>query len=347
MPIAIAVTSADLVLPAPDRHTPPAAVIGPPGQLDLEGALAETSALLERHGHVLAVVPPWLPAATVRRLHTVRAILETDRIAILDVDLPPLATALLVRQLRQLSVCDFSPGVVAASARLLSHYIHAGALLGSVAKLDRVPVGLKAHARSWSPSAQFAVLAHPTPAVLRLTGGSGGTGAGSGSGAGAGAGGRAARGGRGSHGGRGGGSRGAAGTALAAGAGGALAGLPPGPAFATHLTFARGQLASDWVTAELAPAWQVQGVMENPLPADSPSWWATPKLVEFAAGIPDLSVLYQLVASVRRDECRWCGLELIGDRCGFCSAPLTAPPAAAPPPAGDAAAGTSRTRARH
>lgn len=293
VPTAIAVTSADLVLPAPDRHTPGAAVLHPPERQDLEGALAETGALLERHGHLVAVVPPWLPRATVQRLHTVRAILETDRIALLGIDLPPLGTALLVRQLRQLSVCDFSPGVVASAARLLSHYIYAGALLGSVAKLDRVPVGLKAHARSWSPSAQFAVLAHPTPHLAKL------------------------------------------GTAGAHGGGGAL---PAGPEFATHLTFARGQLTSDWVAAELAPAWQVQGVMENPLPADSPGWWGTPKLVEFAAGIPDLSVLYQLVASVRREECRWCGLELIGDRCGFCAAPLSAPPPQAAP------ASTARSR---
>ncbi|MCX4691307.1 hypothetical protein [Streptomyces sp. NBC_01408] len=296
MPTAIAVTSADLVLPAPDRHTPGAAVLHPPGRLDLEGALAETSTLLEGHGHLVALVPSWLPPATVQRLHTVRAILETDRIALLDIDLPPLGTALLVRQLRQLSVCDFSPGVIASAARLLSHYIYAGALLGSVAKLDRVPVGLKAHARSWSPSAQFAVLAHPAPHLVRL-------------------GGSAAS--RGSHGSRGSHSSHGAGAAL-----------PAGPEFATHLTFARGQLASDWVAAELAPAWQVQGVMENPLPADSPAWWGTQKLVEFAAGIPDPNVLYQLVASVRRDECRWCGLELIGDRCGFCSAPLSAPPPA-------------------
>ncbi len=290
VPTAIAVTSADLVLPAPDRHTPTAAVLRPPDQVDLDGALAETAALLERHGHLVVVVPPWLPLATIRRLHTVRAILETDRIALLDIDLPPLGTALLVRQLRQLSVCDFSPGVLASAARLLPHYIYAGALLGSVAKLDRVPVGLKAHARSWSPSAQFAVLAHPTPHLARL---------------------------------------GTSGSSGAHSAGGAAAGLPAGPGFATHLTFARGQLASDWVTAELAPAWQVQGVMENPLPADSPVWWATSKLVEFAAAIPDVSVLYQLVASVRREQCRWCGFELIGDRCGFCSAPLTAPPPAA------------------
>ncbi|MEU6759569.1 hypothetical protein [Streptomyces sp. NPDC046685] len=303
MPTAIAVTSADLVLPAPDRHTPGAAVLHPPEQLDLESALAETSALLERHGHLVAVVPPWLPAATVRRLHTVRSILETDRIALLGIDLPPLGIALLVRQLRQLSVCDFSPGIIASAARLLSHYIHAGALLGSVAKLDRVrvPVGLGAHARSWSPSAQFAVMAHPAPHLAKLAK----------SGAGAGA---------------------------RAGGGGMDRAVPAGPEFATHLVFARGQLTSDWVTAELAPAWQVQGVMENPLPALSPGWWGTAKLVEFAAGIPDLSVLYQLVASVRREECRWCGLELIGDRCGFCAAPLTAPPAAPPPSTASAAA---------
>ncbi|MCX5194717.1 hypothetical protein OOK31_12550 [Streptomyces sp. NBC_00249] len=307
MPTAIAVTSADLVLPAPDRHTPGAAVLRPPGEADLEGALAETSALLERHGHLVVVVPSWLPPATTRRLHTVRAILETDRIALLDLDLPPLGTAVLVRQLRQLTVCDFSPGVIASAARLLSHYIYAGALLGTVAKLDRVPVGLKAHARSWSPSAQFAVLAHPAPHLAKLPPASG---------------------------------AGAA-TAPAAGV------LPPGPAFATHLTFARGQLTSDWVAAELAPAWQVQGVMENPLPADSAGWWATPKLVEFAAAIPDVSVLYQLVASVRREECRWCGFELIGNRCGFCSAPLTAPPATPPPQAASAALpARSRTRSR-
>ncbi|WP_031153371.1 hypothetical protein OHA91_14540 [Streptomyces erythrochromogenes] len=321
MPTAIAVTSDDLVLPAPDRHTPGAALMHPPEQHDLESALAGTSALLERHGHLVALVPPWLPRSTVQRLHTVRAILETDRIALLDIDLPPLGTALLARQLRQLSVCDFSPGIIASAARLLSHYIYAGALLGSVAKLDRVrvPVGLGSHARSWSPSAQFAVLAHPTPHLAKLGASGGGRGGAHGGSQ------RAGSQHGGSRSGSPGGSRGSS--------YGAAPVLPAGPDFATHLTFARGQLASDWVAAELGPAWQVQGVMENPLPAASPAWWGTPKLVEFAAGIPDLSVLYQLVASVRREQCRWCGLELIGDRCGFCAAPLTAPPPSAATPA--------------
>ncbi|MFG2294910.1 hypothetical protein [Streptomyces sp. NPDC048603] len=289
MPTAIAVTSADLVLPAPDRHTPPAAVLHPPDRQDLERALTDTAALLDRHGHLLVLLPDWLPAPAARRLHTVRAILESDRIALLPVDLPPLGTALLARQLSQLTVCDFSPGVIASAARLLSHYIYAGAVLGTVSRLDRVPVDLKAHARSWSPSAQFTVLANPRPHLARL---------------------------------------------------GPGAELPPGPGFATHLAFARGKLTGDWPAAELGPAWQVQGVMEHPLPADSPAWWGTPKLIEFAAAIPDIGVLYQLVASVRREECRWCGLELIGDRCGFCATPI--PSAAASAASAEAAPSTAR-----
>ncbi|MEV7418194.1 hypothetical protein [Streptomyces sp. NPDC089919] len=280
MPTAIAVTSPDLVLPAADRHTPPAVVLQSPEETPLEGSLAEMTGLIERHGYVVVAVSSALPAAVTRRLHTVRAILESDRIALLEVELPPLGLALLVRQLRQLSVCDFSPGVLAAAARLLTHYIHAGALLGSVARLDRIPVGLKAHARSFLRGTQFAVLANPRPHLAKL------------------------------------------------GPGGA--GMPPGPEFTTQLTFARGQLTSEWVAAELAPAWQVQGVLEAPLPADSAAWWATSRLVEFAAAIPDVSVLYQLVASVRRARCHWCGLELIGDRCGFCAAPVAPPVAAVP-----------------
>ncbi|MCB5170064.1 hypothetical protein LG634_35330 [Streptomyces bambusae] len=310
MPIAIAVTSADLVLPAADRHTPDAVALSSPQTAGLEESLAEMSGLLERHGYVVAVLPSFLPVAFAQRLHTVRAILESDRIALLDIDLPPLGTALLVRQLRQLSVCDFSPGVIASAARLLSHYVYAGALLGSVARLDRVPVSLKSHAKSWLPGSQFAVLANPRPHLARL-----GSGPKTGPKTGP-------KDGPGGHGG-GKGRAGSRGKAHAKDAGGPE--LPPGPDFGTHLTFARGQLASDWVAAELAPAWQVGGVLEAPLPSDSARWWATSRLVEFAAAIPDISVLYQLVASVRREPCRWCGLELIGDRCGFCAAPLAAP----------------------
>ncbi|MFF2845274.1 hypothetical protein ACFVT5_02930 [Streptomyces sp. NPDC058001] len=329
MPTAIAVTSPDLVLPSPDRHTPSAAVLQSAVRADraadrkgaatkanpraaakaadraadradravkqgkapqgytLDQSLAEMHTLIEHHGYVIVLCPASAPDAVVHRLHTVRSVLESDRIALLRPDLPPLGLAVLALQLRQLTICDFSPGVLASSARLLAHYIYAGALLGSVAKLDRVPVGLKAHAKSWVPGSQFAVLATPQPELVRVAGSGAGT-----------------RGADGAH----------AEPALS------------GPAFATRMFTASGQLATDWVTSTLAPAWRVQGVTETRLPAESARWWATGRIVEFAAAIPDISVLYQLVSSVRRERCHWCGLELIGDRCGFCSAPLGPPP---------------------
>lgn len=295
MPTAIAVTSADLVLPATDPHTPTAAVVPPPDAQPLDAALTALRVLVEQHGHVIVLYPASTPAPHVRRLHTVRALLESDRIALLPLDLPPLGAAVLVRQLRQLSVCDFGPGVLASAARLLAHYVHTGAVLGSVARLDRVPVSLKAHARSWVPGSQFAVLAHPEPRLLKL---------------------------------------------------GTQDARPfAGPQFANRMVVARGRLVSDWVTGTLAAAWRVLGVDEATLPAGSPAWWGTAKLTEFAAFLPDLPVLHQLVSSVRRETCAWCGIELIGDLCGFCAAPL-APPALPEPRRPVAALGPGRSPSR-
>ncbi|MFD5869651.1 hypothetical protein [Streptomyces sp. NPDC060322] len=271
MPTAIAVTSADLVLPPTDQQTPTAALLQAPGAQPLDLAIGDMNLLLEQHGYVVAVYPTSISPAHERRLHAIRSVLESDRIALLKVDLPPLGVAVLVRQLRQLSVCDFSPGVVASAVRLLAHYIHAGALLNSVARLDRVPVSLKTHAKSWVPGSQFAVIAGPGPQLIRI---------------------------------------------------GPSVEPPAGPPFATQLMIAKGQLTSEWVQQTLAPAWNVQAVQECPLPTGSPRWWGTGKLIEFASFLPDISVIYQLVSSVRREICPWCGMELIGDRCGFCSSPL-------------------------
>ncbi|MGW4230616.1 hypothetical protein ACWEF9_15225 [Streptomyces sp. NPDC004980] len=263
-------TSADLVLPPTDQQTPTAALLQAPEAQTLDLAIGDMHLLLEQHGYVIAVYPTGISPAHERRLHAVRSVLESDRIALLKVDLPPLGVAVLVRQLRQLSICDFSPGVVASAARLLAHYIHAGALLNSVARLDRVPVSLKTHAKSWVPGSLFAVLAGPDPQLVKV---------------------------------------------------GPTTDLP-GPEFETHLLIAKGQLTSDWVRQTLAPAWKVQAIKECPLPSGSPRWWGTGKMVEFVSYLPDISVIYQLVSSVRRESCHWCGMELIGDRCGFCSSPL-------------------------
>ncbi|MFI8087174.1 hypothetical protein ACIF9R_02520 [Streptomyces sp. NPDC086080] len=271
-------TGADMALPAQDERTLPAVVLRDIATRPLEQALADLQMLIEQHGHVIVVCSQATPVAVRRRLHTLRSLLESDRIALFRPDLPPLGLAVLARQLRQLASCDLSPGVLASAGRLLIHYIHCGALLGSVARLDRVPVDLKQHAKSWMPGSQFAVLAHPQPQLVRL---------------------------------------------------GPEAALD-GPEFGTWMLVAKGQLQSDWVTTTLAPAWQVQGLRETALPAESPGWWGTGKVIEFCTYLPDLSVLYQLVTSVRRGTCHWCGIDVIGDRCVFCSA---TPPTPEGPPA--------------
>lgn len=282
VPIAIAVTSPDLVLAAGDGPTPHAAVLQPPETQSLETAVTQAAILLDQCGFLVVIYPDSLPARYVRRLHTIRAVLESDRVALLPIALPPLAVAVLARQLRQLSVSDLSPGVLASAARLLAHYIYAGAQLASVARLDRVAVGLGPHLTSLLPGVRFGVLVNPARSLVRLGGGE----------------------------------------------------PPGGPAFPTRLTVARTKprRGEDWVLDTIAPGWRVQGVQEvSPLPAESTRWWGTHRAVEFAAAIPDPSILYHLIASVRRECCRWCGLELIGDRCGFCSAPLLP---AEPPPDG-------------
>jgi len=276
VPTAIAVTSADMALPAQDERTVPAVVLQDLDRQPLEQSLAAVQTLVEQYGHVVVVCSQAAPDGVRQRLHTVRSLLESDRIALFRPELPPLGLAVLARQLRQLASCDLSPGVLASAGRLLTHYIHAGALLGSVARLDRVPVDLKAHAKSWVPGSQFGVVAHPTPQLVRMTPDA----------------------------------------------------TLDGPEFGTSMLVARGQLQSDWVSGPLAQAWQVQGLREAVLPAESAAWWGTPKLIEFCAYLPDLSVLYQLVTSVRQNSCHWCGIDVIGDRCVFCSA---SPPDYEPP----------------
>ncbi|MBP2049309.1 hypothetical protein J2Z21_002240 [Streptomyces griseochromogenes] len=276
MPTAIAVTSADMALPAQDERTMPAVVLRDLDQRPLEQSLTELHTLTEQYGYVVVVCSLATPEPVVRRLYTLRSLLESDRIALFRPELPPLGTAVLARQLRQLASCDLSPGVLASAGRLLTHYIHAGAVLGSVARLDRVPVGLKAHAKSWVPGSQFAVVAHPEPQLVKV----------------------------------------APGVTL------------KGPEFSTWMLVAKGQLQTDWV-AGLAEAWSAHGLRETPLPAESPRWWGTGRMVEFCSHLADLSVLYQLVTSVRQSLCHWCGIEVIGDRCVFCSAtpPVYEPPA--------------------
>jgi hypothetical protein len=274
MPSVITVTADDLALP-------------------LEEQVMRTSAALDAYGHIVALAPadPADPAR--RRLHTVRSALEADRIAIVPTELPPLGRTLLGEQLRQLAGTDLGPGVLAGAARLLTYYLHSGALLASVARLDRVPVSVGTHVKSLVPGRHFAVLAHPEPYLDEAD----------------------------------------------------PARVPPGPGYQTQLAVAGKGVDPAWITGPLAAAWRSQHLREVPAPPDAAAWWGTSKLVEFTAYIADVGMLYQLVTSVRRDTCTWCGLEVIGDQCLFCATRLgdrTAPAKHAAAPAAGRAVETPR-----
>lgn len=256
------------MVPGYDQSVPAAIVFDGERADSLDRQLADMSTALDYFGHVVALVPADVADPARRRLHTIRAILESDRIALVATDLPPLAVAMLALQLRQLSMTDLPPGVIGGAARLLTYYVYSGALLNSVTKLDRIEVDFKAHLRSWVPGAQFAVTASPEARMVEVAGDA------------------------------------------------AL----PGPNYLTHLAVAGQGMADDWVRRELARQWRPQYIRSAELPEESPRWWGTQKLIEFAAYIPDVNVLYQLVTSVRKDSCGWCGLEMIGDLCPFCSA---------------------------
>ncbi|MEV5313924.1 hypothetical protein [Streptomyces sp. NPDC052610] len=260
-----------MALPAQDDRTVPAAVLNDLDRQPMEHSVDAVRTLLDRHGHVIVVYSDAVPAAVNRRLHAVRSLLESDRLALFRPELPPLGVAVLARQLRQLAACGISPGVLASAGPLLTHYVHCGAVLNSVIRLDRVPVGLKAHAKSWMPGSRFGVIAHPAPQLIRVGGEA----------------------------------------------------TLTGPDFGSWMLVAKGRLESDWAGATLAPAWNMAGLREAALPAESAAWWGTGKLVEFCTYLPDPLVLYQLVTSARRSVCHWCGIDVIGDHCVFCSA--TAP----------------------
>ncbi|MEV4939700.1 hypothetical protein [Streptomyces zaomyceticus] len=268
MSTAIAVTSADMALPPQDEYTLPAAVLQDWDRQPLESSLADMQALLDRHEHVIVVHSGAVPKAVKRRLHTVRSLLESDRIALFPSELPPLGAAVLAGQLRQLAFLRMNPGVIAAAGRLLTHYVHCGAVLKTVTRLDHVRVGLRAHATSWIPTSRFGVIAHPAPQVVRI------------------------------------------------GTQAALA----GPGFGSWMLVAEGRLKTDWISTTLAPAWNMSGLRRTALPTESAAWWGTGKLVEFCSYLHDPAILHQLVSSARRSVCRWCGIDVIGDRCVFCSA---------------------------
>jgi hypothetical protein len=78
-------------------------------------------------------------------------------------------------------------------------------------------------------------------------------------------------------------------------------------------------------TPETSAAWRTPGleVARVPLPAESPRWWGTTRLVE-AALAPTTVRLVLRIRSQPVVECGWCGERIVGPVCPLCRAAVAA-----------------------
>lgn len=159
-------------LPAAFEGPPPAAVLTYEPPVDAEdeyAALADLVAPVVRGGDVvLAILDERTAEPLHARLQAVRSALETTRLLVHTTDLPPLATALLVRALHELDIEGVLPAsVIASGIRRLEDLVVGAAWLGSVSKLQHPSPSLKLHARSYLPGGGYAAVLGDEPRVVR------------------------------------------------------------------------------------------------------------------------------------------------------------------------------------
>ena len=125
------------------------------------------SALEEELGAYRAVVvlyPTWSEPGLPRLLNRARNALGTDRMAVVGLDVSPLALAVLGAQAAAVAN-EASAGLAVAALPTLAAQLPTGAWLSSVSKLDAVPVTLLQHALSLWPPSRFAVTLPPRARV--------------------------------------------------------------------------------------------------------------------------------------------------------------------------------------
>jgi len=145
-------------------------ILGPnPPAVPASRFIALAADRLANQQAIIALYPSWHDGAADRFIRLARGVLNTDRIAGLGLDLPPLALSLVADQLTYLA--PYVPaGVLASLATRLPGEIIAGAWLRSVAGLENIKTGFGDHMKSYLPGS-FMVSAAPTQAVHRITGG--------------------------------------------------------------------------------------------------------------------------------------------------------------------------------
>ena len=160
-------------IPATGHFANLAAVRGPGLAVPEEAApifldLVTRSLSIARQG-ILVVYPRWQSGAARRLLRLTRGVLDTDQVASVGLDLPPLACS-LVADLLSYSTPYLHLGHLAGLGRRLENEILSGARLASVARLEHIETSLVDHVASYSPGSGFLAWAAPRSGVERISG---------------------------------------------------------------------------------------------------------------------------------------------------------------------------------
>ncbi len=140
-----------------------------PARADLQAMTETVADALGRKEAVLAVYPAWQTEPAAQRLETVRACLDTDRVALLSCELPPLAGGVALALLAALAPHLSSPGQVVVALPVVESSLVVVSWLNSVAGLKRPSPSLLQHLQSAGPGSAFAAGLQPEPFVRRIS----------------------------------------------------------------------------------------------------------------------------------------------------------------------------------
>lgn len=117
---------------------------------------------------ILVVYPQWQAKPAKRLIRVTRGMLDTDQVASIGLDLPPLACS-VVADLLSFAAPHLQIGYLAGLARRLQDELLAGARLATVAKLEHIGTKLTQHMASYSPGSGFLAWAAPEGRIDRVS----------------------------------------------------------------------------------------------------------------------------------------------------------------------------------
>jgi hypothetical protein len=147
------------------------AVLEPPPAEEADVLVQALASGIAEGGYVIAVLPQWFPPEGALRLAMARSMLDTDRVAVHDTALPPLAGAVLCSLASALAPYVPSAGVLASLLGEIEAELHVFTWLGSVSGLSAPTPTFAQHLASLRPNSAFGVSSWPEPSVHKLSAG--------------------------------------------------------------------------------------------------------------------------------------------------------------------------------